>query len=83
MEEVQLPPVVVVERADELACDRPPRDLELERDHMTLSPRLEEVGVDSDRHEPIVAVEAIGGCSHGLFRGGEERVDTDPQTISS
>ena len=76
-------PVVVVERADELARDRPPRDLELERDHVTLSPGLEEVGVHSDRHEPIVAVEAIGGCGHRLFRGGEERVDPYPQTISS
>ena len=35
------------------------------------------------RHEPVVAVEAICGCGHGLFRGGEERVDPDPQPISS
>src|SRR5207342_869737 len=83
MEEVQLPAVVVVERADELACDRSPRDLALERDHTTLSPGSEEVGVHSDRYQEVVAVEAIGCCGHGLFRGRKKRVDPDPQAISS
>ena len=83
MQEVQLPAGEVLQRADQRPCDRPARHLELERDHAALPSRPEEIDVDSDRHESVVALEPLGGGEHRLLRGRQERVDPDAEAIAA
>ena len=83
MQEVQLPAGEVVQRADQRPRDRSPGHLELERDHAALPARAEEIDVDADRDEAVVALEPLGGSEHRVLGGREERVDPDAKTIAA
>ena len=56
--------------------------MELDRDQLSLLAWLEQLGVDSWRHDAIVAGEALG-CRRGRrLGGGEQRVDASQQLLS-
>ncbi len=66
------------------ARDGAPARLELDRDHAALLRRSERVrGVDAERDERVVALEALGRGLGGRRGGGEERVHAGPQAVAS
>ena len=83
VQQVQLPAVEVTQEPDERTGHRPPRDLELGRDDRSLPVRSEDGRVDSEREQPVIALEALRGGGERLLRRGEERVDPDSQSVAS
>ena len=71
------------EQARDRSRDRAAGGLELERDHASSSGRAEELRVDPDGDEPVVALEALGRGARGLLGGREQRVHADPQPVAA
>ena len=80
--EHRVPAGQVAQRAERSTCDRQGARMELDRDQLSLLAGLEQLGVDSGRHDAVVAGKALR-CRGGRRLGGREQgVDASEQLLS-
>ena len=56
--------------------------MQLDRDQLPLRARLEQLGVDAERDDPVVAGEALGGRGGRRLGGGDQRIEPREQLLA-